>query len=107
MSTYLQPQEMSWRIEQDGEVICSQSQPGLQNMVFTTDCCIDYEKEYTITCEDSASDGWDVGFQSYSYHEDLEFDGYLLLGDVKYCDKFYKEISYTISRKHCFIFVFL
>ena len=103
MPTHRAADEMSWKIEQDGEVICSDPRDRNReaNKVFTKDCCIDYEKEYTITCEDSANDGWDY----FSYYSNAQiFDGYLMVGDIKYCDVFGGgEISYTISRTNFFL----
>ena len=65
-------------------------------------------KEYTLTCEDTAGDGWD--YVDYKYDDinrirtiNKYFDGFLLIQNTKYCDVFGKKQTYTFPS--CKIFL--
>ena len=45
---------------------------------------------YVVTCEGGGGDGFD--------DEDIELDGYLKIGETKYCDVFQNKIINTVNN---------
>ena len=109
MVTDIFAHQSSWKIEQSGQVMCSKyGLSGDDNKKhIETICCIDLEKEYTITCMDTGSDGWDyIGESIYGPQEDPGIDGYLMVGNIKYCDIFEEKRKYKISGNQHTYFLF-
>ena len=77
------PDESSWKIEQNGRVVCSQIKPTVdRGSRIQTTCCIAFDQKYTLICTDLGGDGFDyIGY-------DQEYDGFIEIDNQKYCDNF-------------------
>ena len=62
-----------------------------ENLV-TTRCCLNLDEEWLLECFDSGGNGFDD--QST---DGFIWDGYVKIGDTKYCDSFENYASYTFK----------
>ena len=95
LDNWLAPDINSWKIEQNGQIVCARDDSDLPGDVnVDTECCIDMTQGYTLTC---LSEGVDNGFDYVSQFGSIIVNGYIEIDGVRYCEDFASAAVHVVG----------